>query len=347
MNPIKAIALRYLRLTPSLALAMLIYYKILAFLAHGPFAPNYQNSINARCDVSWWSELIYLMNFVPFDYDKVCMGWTWYLGDDMLFFIVGIFLTPVFYRKRWVGWLMGFLIMVIQFVVTAYLIAHYNLGTYAFGFNYKAYSYYAYSKPYCRIAAYLIGIMAAWVLLDLEKQGVTRERLSTHSRHRRLVTFIALIIAGILLFLIFIPTTNFGLHKYSWNRLNNVLFLDFGGALWATCWAVITLACYYDFLPWTNGFLSHRWWTPLTRLTYGAYLCHPLIIKLSACNEFQFYQFSGEDLAWRCIGNVVLAYVVSMILWCMIERPAMTFSTSLVKIGEHVSRRRKQEGQGA
>jgi len=346
INPIIAIVLRYLRLTPSLALAMLIFYKILAFMGNGPFAPQFQQSINSRCDGSWWSELIYLMNFVPFDSDKVCMGWTWYLGDDMIFFIVGIFLIPVYYRKQWAGWFLGLLIIAASLTVTCYLIAHYNLGAYAFDINYQKYSYYAYSKPYCRIGAYLVGVMAAWVLAGMEKRGVTRDSLRTRP-YRHLVTLIVLSVTGILAFLVFIPHTDFGLQKDDWNTLENVLYLNFGRILWAICLAVITLACYYDHLPWTNGLLSHELWTPFTRLTYGAYLCHPLIIKLTAGNEFQFYQFSGEDLTLRCIANVVLAYAASLGLWCLIERPTMTLSTSMLKSGKHTTQTRKQEGQGA
>merc|ERR1719443_2189466 len=52
-----AIVLRYLRLTPSLALTMLVYYKIWVYFGYGPFAPRFQDSITRRCDGSWWSEL--------------------------------------------------------------------------------------------------------------------------------------------------------------------------------------------------------------------------------------------------------------------------------------------------
>merc|ERR1712070_172964 len=92
------------RLTPSLALVMLVYYKIWVYFGYGPFAVRFQDSIIRKCDGSWWSELTYTMNFIPFDSDKVCMGWTWYLGDDMIFFIFGIMILPIYARKAWVGW---------------------------------------------------------------------------------------------------------------------------------------------------------------------------------------------------------------------------------------------------
>merc|ERR1712050_670022 len=114
-----AIILRYIRLTPSLALAMLVYYQILAYLGHGPFNPRYQDSIFRRCDISWWSELLYTMNFVPFDSDKVCMGWTWYLGD-MIFVIITMFILPAYYVRRIYGWLMVGFITALSFGFTTW-----------------------------------------------------------------------------------------------------------------------------------------------------------------------------------------------------------------------------------
>ena len=66
-----ALMFRYIRLTPSLALAMVIYWKLMVLWASGPFGQTYQNSITDRCEGSWWSELLYTMNFIPFDSDKV------------------------------------------------------------------------------------------------------------------------------------------------------------------------------------------------------------------------------------------------------------------------------------
>merc|ERR1719482_1681981 len=103
----------------------MVYYQIWPYLASGPFAPGFQDSIFRRCDISWWSELTYTMNLVPFDSDKVCMGWTWYLGDDMIFFIVGIFLLPLYYRSRIMGWLAVAILTAASFAVTGYLIFKY------------------------------------------------------------------------------------------------------------------------------------------------------------------------------------------------------------------------------
>merc|ERR1711998_776050 len=122
-----------------------------------------------------WSELTYTLNFVPFDSNKVCMGWTWYLGDDMIFFIIAMFILPVYHRSRCLGWITVVLLTGISFGVTTYLVVKHSLSIYVFDDHYQQYSYWAYSKPYTRIPAYFVGLVAAWILDDLEHRGITRE----------------------------------------------------------------------------------------------------------------------------------------------------------------------------
>lgn len=328
-----AIFLRYVRLTPSLAMVMVVYYKIWSLLGSGPFAPRFQDSVNSRCDGSWWSELTYTMNFIPFDSDKVCLGWTWYLGDDMIFFIITIALLPMYYRRRVFGWLAVLALMGLSFGITWWLIISHGLSVYVFDDHYQNYSYWAYSKPYTRIPAYLIGVVAAWCILELEKQGVTRQT-ARFDRKARITVFFAVVLAfAVLAFLIFIPFTDFGDHMNSWDAhpIYSVLYLGFGRALWSLCWAVITLACYYNYVPIIDGVLAHRCWTPLARLTYGAYLIHPLCIKLAAGTSVQYYTFSGMDLFYRHLGNCTCAYGGAVVLWCMVERPMITFTSVFLR----------------
>jgi peptidoglycan/LPS O-acetylase OafA/YrhL len=326
-----AIVLRYIRLTPSLALTMLVYYKIWPYLATGPFAPKFQDSIFRRCDASWWSELTYTLNFIPFDSDSVCMGWTWYLGDDMIFFIVGIIVLPLYYRRKFLGWFTIALLSGASFALTMWLVVKYHLGIYIFDDHYKDYSYYAYSKPYTRIPAYFVGMCAAWFLDDLERVHFITRPLQAPEKYKMAASLLALLSFVTLVFIIVIPVTDFGANKNSWSDWMSAIYLTFSRPLWAACWAVITLLCYYDLIPLVNNFLAHPWWTPLARLTYGAYLVHPMVIKLAAGRSMGFYNFSTMDLLYRWVGNCIMAYAGSGILWVLVERPAMTMTSMLLK----------------
>jgi len=98
-------------------------------------------------------------------------------------------------------------------------------------------------------------------------------------------------------YLIFIPATDSGINKNSWSPVQSDLLLNYGRVLWALCWSVITFACYYGYIRWINSFLSHRIWTPLSRLTYGMYLVHPVWIKFMSGTEKQFLSFSYLGVA--------------------------------------------------
>jgi peptidoglycan/LPS O-acetylase OafA/YrhL len=341
-----AIFLRYARLTPSLAMVMLVYYKVWSMFGFGPFAPRFQDSIYERCDGSWWSELTYTMNFIPFDSDKVCMGWSWYLGDDMIFFIITIALLPLYYRRKWLGWAAVGILMALSFGITWSLIVSHGLSIYVFDDHYTKYSYWAYSKPYTRIPAYLIGVVAAWVILELEQRGVVRQTVRFNQSAKVLARIAVVLAFAGLAFMTFIPATDFGEQANSWDKhsIFSVLYLAFGRALWALCWAVITLACYYDYVPIVDAVLSHRCWTPLARLTYGAYLIHPLCIKLAAGTSMQYYTFSGMDLFYRHLGNCTCAYGGSVVLWCIVERPMITFTSVFLRSKSRQGGNRKESG---
>lgn len=339
-SQLSALMLRYLRLTPSLSFVMLVYYFVWPMLATGPFAPRFQNSVYRRCDVSWWSELTYVLNFIPFDSDSVCMGWTWYLGDDMIFFIVGIFVVPLYYRSRVMGWLAVAILSAASFAVTGYLILKYHLAPEALDYHNEDYSYYAYSKPYTRIPAYFVGLVSAWVLLNMEERGITPQ---TGWVGPTMSTVLWIFAVGFLVFLILIPGTDYGNRRNSWSDTASFFYLTFARPAWAACWALVTFLCYFGNAPVTNGLLSHRCWTPLARLTYGAYLCHPLVIKLSAANAHQYYTFGTMDLTYRFCGNVVCAYGLSFAVWCLMERPVMTFTSALLKSKKGAKSEKKTE----
>lgn len=307
---------------------MLVYYLIWPYFARGPFAPRFQNSIYRRCDISWWSELTYTINFIPFDSDDVCMGWTWYLGDDMIFFIFGILVLPLYHRSRVAGWAAITILTAASLVVTGYLVLVHHLAPEALDSHYEAYSYYAYSKPYTRIPVYFVGIGAAWILLIMEEKGITTR---TGWVGPGMATFLWWASVCTLTFITFIPATDHGVHKNSWSDMSSFFYLTFSRPLWAICYAIITFLCYYGHAPATNAVLAHRLWTPFARLTYGAYLCHPLVIKLTAGCMVSYYTFSGMDLLYRWMGNAVMAYSASFVVWCFIERPMMTFTTALIK----------------
>jgi len=266
---------------------------------------------------------------VPFDPKKVCMDWTWYLRDDMVFFIVALLIIPIYQKRQWMGWLVLLLLSGLSVGITVQLVLKNHLGLYVFDHHYEDYAYWAYSRSYTRVPAYFVGMAAAWSIRALELRGITRDSRPYTLRARLAATVVACLSAVGMLAIVFLPSTDFGLHKNSWNKqpLLNALYIALSRPLWAALWAAITLLCYYGYLPLVDGFLAHPLWTPFARLTYGAYLVHPLIIMYAGSRTLQFLTFSTMNLTYHFVGNCVIAFLASALLWALVERPCMTIFT--------------------
>lgn len=51
-----------------------------------------------HCRSAWWTNLLYINNFVPKVYTDQCVPWAWYLANDMQFFVIGMLILAL-YRK--------------------------------------------------------------------------------------------------------------------------------------------------------------------------------------------------------------------------------------------------------
>ena len=74
---LRALAFRYLRLTPTLAFVLAAFAALVPHLGSGPWWYKMRTAAEG-CDRWWWSTLLYLNNVAPVHYPQQCMPWTWY-----------------------------------------------------------------------------------------------------------------------------------------------------------------------------------------------------------------------------------------------------------------------------
>ena len=204
-----------------------------------------------------------------------------------------------------------------------WLVVHYGGGLYIFGDTYVKYSMYAYSKPYCRVPAYLVGMAFGF----LNERWVSDESRRPALSPTATATFLSA--AGVaLLACVFVPLSDYR-DAESWPPWANGLFLAFSRPLWATALGVITTACALGRLPRLNAFLSSPLWTPLARLTFGAYLMHPVVIKWLAGTATASYHFSMHYIASCALFNAACAFSLAAVMWLVVERPVMNIESAL------------------
>ncbi|PIK40387.1 putative nose resistant to fluoxetine protein 6-like, partial [Apostichopus japonicus] len=93
MNWVMFYVHRYIRLTPVYMVCLGIWTSIVIQIGEG--SRKYEAFAGGRavCQQYWWANLLYINNLVPYPGNvSQCMGWTWYLANDMQFFIF----SPIF-----------------------------------------------------------------------------------------------------------------------------------------------------------------------------------------------------------------------------------------------------------
>ncbi|CAB0032047.1 unnamed protein product [Trichogramma brassicae] len=122
---------RYLRLTPAYAMTIGILQVNSAWYART--SQFYMTERPDRlCERYWWRNVLYVNNL--FGRDTMCMSWSWYLSNDMQFFVIATFLL----------------------ILSSVMDEQYNMLDVL------------YDPPWTRIGPYLIGMITAYIVTRLD-----------------------------------------------------------------------------------------------------------------------------------------------------------------------------------
>ncbi|XP_078685750.1 nose resistant to fluoxetine protein 6-like [Branchiostoma floridae x Branchiostoma belcheri] len=242
-----------------------------------------------------------------------CMGWTWYLANDMQFFVISVPIIWLTFRYFLVGMITHAVLLLASFGATIGLAMHYNLQPVLTspGQNPDAVNW-IYQKPYCRIGPYLVGIMLGYLLYR------TRGQVRMHKAVALLGWLAA---TGIGMGVVY------GLYNHLTqgvvlSRPVAILYLTVHRTAWGVGLAWAVFACVNGYGGIINTILSWKAWIPLSRLTYCAYLVHPMVIYLVYQDQKETnIHYTDILLAYYFVGHVVFSYAVAYIVSMMAEAP--------------------------
>jgi peptidoglycan/LPS O-acetylase OafA/YrhL len=261
---------RYLRLTPVYALSLLVYAYLLPYLGSGPlFRVMLQNNGDVqRCQGNLWPQLFYANNVISGGEPK-CGGWGWYLTLDMQCFLILSAPLAFWHRRR----LRKYIVAVLALIVVGAVVAggvwseSYESGALALAGDKGTQS--LYNLLWYRIGAYAVGVLAGlcW------QEGLR----PTGGRAAACGAFGALVFLAVF----FLPWSYFpegGLFATfqgpgAWSRGATNLW----NALLRPGYAVALTGVVFGLAAcpaWAVAPLNAKFWEPLARLSYGAYLWH-------------------------------------------------------------------------
>lgn len=166
-----------------------------------------------------------------------------------------------------------------------------------------------YDKPWTRLGPYLIGMCVGWVLFK------------TNCKLRlRPVAYVSgwLAASGTLLYLIY------GLYDVQLTRFSAAAFSSLSHSAWALALAWIVVACSTGYGGYVNALLSAPCIYPFSRVTYCAYLVHPIVIRLVALNSDAPLHLGFDSMAIAFLGQIVASFVLAFAVSLAFEAPVVT-----------------------
>uniref|UniRef100_A0A8W8LEU9 Nose resistant-to-fluoxetine protein N-terminal domain-containing protein n=3 Tax=Magallana gigas TaxID=29159 RepID=A0A8W8LEU9_MAGGI len=305
---------RYWRLTPVYMIVIGMYVTIYPHLIYGP---NKQTS-DQICKDFWWKNLLYIDNF--FGIKDLCLGWSWYLNNDMQFYILSPLLIVPFFFNQIIGITVSVVFLLAATITPGVLSYVEDFPVHFLGGGPKdtdraAYFEDYYIVPYCRMGPYICGVITGYILYKTKCK--CRMNIFVNLLGWAVATATA---CGCLygIYNTVRPDNPVYLSKEVTALYNGVSRTAWGAAV---CWVIF--ACSTGNGGFINTLLSWKAFLPLSRLTYCAYLVHPLVMYVYYFNwNFPLYM-TDLDLVYLFLGNLMVSYGIAFIVSIAFESPFM------------------------
>jgi peptidoglycan/LPS O-acetylase OafA/YrhL len=159
LNPLLLLKIyfhRVFRLIPAMAGVIIFVVTFWIYLGEGPiWAPSAESKVNG-CRKHWWVTLTFLQEII--NPKGACIGWTWYIANDMMYFLTLPFIVYAFCKKRIVGYITCLCLVVLCSIITIALCFHYHAGISPVSAGGEV-TQHIYYKPWTRFGAYYVGVI--------------------------------------------------------------------------------------------------------------------------------------------------------------------------------------------
>jgi len=314
---------RLWRLTPAYMVVVFFYMLVFKYLGSGPFWED------DHCDAArgtWWKYLLYINNFIPIH--QMCVGWSWYLANDMQFYVISpLFLYPLW---RWpvIGFSLLASLLIGTWTTTAIMSYYYDLIPMFVGVTHtKDFEAYAtkmwdsfdliYDKPYCRIAPYIIGVALGFILYRV-------------NRRKNFLTWWQQLLGWVIAAFCSLSVV-FGLYHVEMSRTTSLFYNSLCRTSFSIGLAWLIFVCETGHGGFIAKLLSWKFLLPLSRLTYCAYLIHPIFIHayyLSYQTAFYFTEFIAVT---TFLGFLLMSYAAAFMFSVLFESPLMNLEKLVLK----------------
>ena len=320
---------RIWRLTPSYAFVLFIYVALSPYMGSGPMWNTYQATLgftnttpSNACSKYWWTNLLYINNLYPADFEDQCFKWGWYLAiDTQLYAISPIFLFA-YHKSRRIGWALVVFAAFLGTAIRCILIEvnHLTLSGAAAAHELNE----LYGKPWSRMAPYMIGMAVAFRVLEIRnKDGHMNRSFS------KLHDFVGKPLAWATMIACVFGKYQFFKHGLNWGGAEEFFYLGFVRTSFALGLGYILFFSFFRKGGIVRAILGAAPLTTFARLTYNTYLVHPAMISVVYFSQSDFPIYSNLTTAQFFFSNVIMAFGLATLVFLMVEKPMMNLEVVL------------------
>ncbi|CAH1371462.1 unnamed protein product [Tenebrio molitor] len=312
---------RYFRLTPLIAIVVGCFGTWMPHIGRGPFWDDFVGTEYRACRTNWWSNLLYVNNFVHLD--KMCAPQLWYMAIDTQFYIFALLILCLTWKnpKRttlilgtiWIFHVIDAFLVVYQndyeVSIPLYPEIFYNLTL-----VHAEETLLSYKTNTSNIPGFLAGIVYGYAFYKYRNKKLFTKKIHTIAWW--------ILSSGLAILIILVPGVVDDYNLFSENRtlysaiyasLNRSIFI-FGIGFWI--------------FGMTQGqghiFKSACEWPPmyvLGRLTYSAYLFHTFIQRVKIGMKRTPNYMNDYLMIMDSTGDLALSYLAALLVTLFFEMP--------------------------
>ncbi|CAF3972930.1 unnamed protein product [Adineta steineri] len=308
---------RYCRLIPTLVFVLLISMHLSPWMGSGPIFPTLNGFEVPTCHNHWWATILFLNNFIS--PTQACLPVTWYIANDFQFHLLApILLIPFILNRRRLTYALLLIILLINIITTICIIStnpHFEGGLIDFDSPSLDFFEKVYITPWCRIGPFIIGMITR---LIIEQYHSTLSKIKII-----LYTIISIILAMICIY--------FPFYSNYFPKFFGIIYQSLSRQCWAIAVGWLIFACSTNHGGLINKILSWPLWTIIARLSYSAYLIHPIIILIQVYNHLTTIHYQTSIVLNNFISQIILTLFTSIFVVILVEMPCSLFEKQIRK----------------
>ncbi|XP_008212464.1 nose resistant to fluoxetine protein 6 isoform X1 [Nasonia vitripennis] len=294
---------RFVRLTPSYLFVLGINVIAMKYaMSVTVFSPQIID--HNTCEQFWWRNALYVNSLYP--RTEMCMLWSWYMANDMQFYVLGIFLLLLSVRYfRAVA--ATILLLMVSSWFTTFSIAYSNDYIARIQEPFALFDE-LYDKPWLRAGPYFIGTMTGYLLF----------KTNCNIKIPMFFRVIGWICSSLIM-----CSLVYGLYPENLSVTVSSVYASLGHTAWAIAVSFIVIQCCTGAAPLIDKLLSLRIIYPLSRLTYCAYLVHPMIMMFTSTQMDGPLHLHNGIVLIVYFGNFVASYLMAFCISLAFEAPVV------------------------